>query len=114
MVVAATRYLFGAFLTSKRAMAVFAFACLPVTVFTYEGLLSILSCGASLIQTTAAFCRNDKILRQTMIIGTVVWITHNVLAESPGAVLLESLFLCSNLAGYYRYYIRRKKPVQTH
>jgi hypothetical protein len=44
-----------------------------------------------------------------MLVGTMIWITHNYLAGSPGAVLMEALFISSNLVGYFRYYIRPKK-----
>ncbi len=39
-----------------------------------------------------------------MIVGTLLWLIHNYLAGSPTAVLMELLFISSNLIGYYRYY----------
>ncbi|SKA72505.1 inner membrane protein [Paucidesulfovibrio gracilis DSM 16080] len=112
MMLSAIRYLVGLFRNSKRTMEVFLVLTLAATALTYEGMLSLMSCAGSLLHTTAVFCNTDKKLRLVMMAGTVVWIVHNVLAGSPGAVLLESLFLCSNLAGYYRYYIRRKHPLE--
>jgi len=44
----------------------------------------------------------------------MIWIAHNYLAGSPGAVLMEAIFTVSNLAGYYRYYIRPKYKYFTH
>ena len=43
-----------------------------------------------------------------MLAGTTIWIVHNYLAGSPGAVLMEALFISSNLIGYFRFYIRPK------
>ncbi len=34
---------------------------------------------------------------------------HPLHAGSPGAVLMEAIFIGSNLVGYFRYYIRPKK-----
>ena len=90
-------------------MWVFLFITFIVSAFTFEGLLSVLGCTATVFTTVASFCKEDKLLRQLMLIGTMIWITHNYLAGSPGAVLLEALFISSNLVGYYRYYIRPKK-----
>ena len=81
---------------------------LAITICSYAGLLSILGCTGTLFSTAASFCKKDKLLRQLMLAGTAVWIVHNVLAGSPGAVLLETLFICSNLVGYFRFYIKPK------
>jgi hypothetical protein len=34
---------------------------------------------------------------------------HNILAGSPGAVLMEAIFISSNIVGYFRFYIRPKR-----
>ncbi len=86
------------------AMAVF------VSIITFTDPLSLLSCIGSCLQTKAAFSQQDKALRFWMIIGTSFWLTHNALAQSPTAVLMEALFISSNLMGYYRFYIA-KQPV---
>ena len=85
-------------------MSVFLLSALIITVGTFSGLLSVLSFSATLFQTTAAFCQSDQRLRQLMIVGTSLWLVHNYLAGSPTAVLMEVLFIGSNLVGYYRYY----------
>lgn len=46
-----------------------------------------------------------------MVICSSIWIIHNYLAGSPGAVLMEIFFLSSNIVGYFRYYIRPRKQV---
>jgi hypothetical protein len=46
-----------------------------------------------------------------MLAGTCLWIIHNLLAGSPGAVILEIFFASSNIIGYYRFYIRPPKQV---
>ena len=96
---------------SKKLMAVFILASLLVAALTFHGILTILSCLGSMFGTIASFCRTDKDLRRLLLIATSLWLVHNCLAGSPTAVLMEALFISSNLIGYYRYYgPRRDKP----
>lgn len=108
---AAVRFTSSLFTTSKRLMGIFIFITLVISALSFEGLLSVLGCTATVFTTAAAFCKEDKLLRQLMLVGTMIWIVHNYLAGSPGAVLLEAIFISSNLVGYFRYYIRPKKLV---
>lgn len=105
MAVAVTRYFLSIFTTSKRVMFVFIIIAMVVTSLTYSGVISLISFTGATLQTIAAFCQQDKKLRQFMIIGTSVWLVHNALVGSPTAVLMEALFISSNLIGYYRFYI---------
>ncbi|MEC4727663.1 YgjV family protein [Shewanella sp. D64] len=104
LMLASIRYFCSIFTTSKRLMSVFLLSALTITIGTFSGLLSVLSFSATVFQTTAAFCLSDQRLRQLMIVGTSLWLVHNYLAGSPSAVLMEVLFIGSNLVGYYRYY----------
>ncbi|MBY4675195.1 YgjV family protein [Marinobacterium arenosum] len=109
MSIATVRYLTSVFTTSRLTMLLFAAASVISTLFTYAGLISLLSCSGSLLQTVAAFQRDDRRLRLLMIVGTSVWLLHNYLANSPVAVVMEALFIGSNLVGYYRHYIRPQR-----
>lgn len=104
--VAAGRLITSLFSTSKIFLGFFLGVTLVVSTLTYEGLLSVLGCTAAFFGTVASFSKEDKLLRQLMSICTSIWIIHNYLAGSPGAVLMEIFFLGSNLVGYFRYYIR--------
>ena len=108
---AAVRFASSVFTTSKKVLWIFLTITFVISAVTYGGLLSILGCIATVFTTIAAFSKNDKILRQLMLIGTAIWILHNYLAGSPGAVLMEAIFIGSNLVGYFRYYIRPNKQV---
>jgi len=111
-IIAAFRFTTSLFSTSKKLMTVFIVAGVTASIVTYEGLLSILSCSGATFGTVASFSREDKHLRQLMLVGTSLWIVHNFLAGSPGAVLMEAIFISSNMVGYFRYYIRPKnKPL---
>lgn len=111
MLVATLRYLTSVFTTSSKAMWVFISMAVLVTVFTYEGALSLLSLTGTMFHTAGAFSKNDKRLRLLMIVGTLFWIPHNYLASSPVAVIMELLFLSSNFVGFYRHYLRKQKPL---
>ncbi len=109
--IAAIRFTTSLFTTSKKLMALFLVATIVTSIFTYEGVLSILGCTGGIFGTVASFCKEDKRLRELMLVGTILWIIHNFLAGSPGAVLMEAIFISSNLVGYFRFYIRPKRQI---
>lgn len=104
MLLASIRYFVTIFSHSKRIMLVFLSASVIVTFFTFTGLLSVISLVGNAIQTRAAFCQRDQNLRLLMIIGTSVWLLNNALVGSYIGVLMEVLFIGSNLLGYFRFY----------
>ncbi|EGR0710847.1 YgjV family protein [Vibrio alginolyticus] len=106
MVIATIRYLVSVFSTSSKLKYLFCTASVVSTALTYSGLVSVISCFASIFQTVAAFNKDDRRLREFMIVGTALWLTHNYLIGSPTAVVMEVLFISSNLIGYYRYYFK--------
>lgn len=105
------RYSISLLTTSRRVMWIFLFSIVAISIFSFEGSLSILGSIGTAISTVAAFGKDDKHLRQLMLIATAIWIVHNYLAGSPGAVLMEAIFITSNLVGYFRYYIKPKYEV---
>jgi len=107
--ISALRFITSIFTTSKKLMSAFLLACVGVTFFTYAGILSLLSFFGASINTVASFCKEDKHLRLIMILGTFFWLVNNYFANSPAAVFMEVLFLCSNFIGYYRHYIKPKR-----
>lgn len=109
--IAAIRFTTSLFSTSKKLMALFIIATIVTSICTYEGLLSILGCTGGIFGTFASFCKKDQLLRQLMLVGTSLWIVHNFLAGSPGAVLMEVIFISSNLVGYFRFYIQPKRQM---
>lgn len=106
MGIATVRYLTSMFTTSKVAMWCFSCAAVAMSIVTFNGITTVISCIGTLFQTRAAFCQRDKDLRLLMIVGTSFWLVHNALVGSPVAVLMEILFIGSNLVGYYRHYFR--------
>ncbi|MFC1235944.1 YgjV family protein [Vibrio sp. F74] len=111
MVIATTRYLMSVFSTSSKLKYLFCSASVLATFITYAGLVSVLSCLGSIFQTVAAFNKDDRRLRELMVVGTTFWLFHNYLVGSPTAVIMEVLFISSNLIGYYRHYYRKSSAV---
>lgn len=107
MIIATVRYLVSVFSTSHKLKYVFCTASIISSIATYSGIISIISCIASVFQTVAAFSKDDRRLREFMIVGTSFWLIHNYIIGSPTAVLMEVLFISSNLVGYYRYYYKK-------
>ncbi|HFT7392488.1 YgjV family protein [Aeromonas hydrophila] len=107
---ASLRFVVSMLATRRLLMWLFmGLSCLAVLV-TYQGPLALLGLLASLLQTRAAFCPDDRLLRRWMLLGTLCWLANNLLVGSPVAALMEGLFLISNLVGYYRHYGRRACP----
>lgn len=106
MLIATIRYLTSIFSTSPKLMTLFCGTSAIATVVTFSGITSVLSCLGSMFQTVAAFNKDDKKLRELMLIGTSFWLIHNYVVGSPTAVLMEVLFISSNLIGYYRHYYK--------
>jgi len=107
--IAAGRFIISLFSTSKVFLVFFIGVTITISALTYGGLLSVLGCTAAIFGTVASFSKEDKQLRQIMFICSSIWIVHNYLAGSPGAVLMEIFFLGSNIVGYFRYYIMSPK-----
>ena len=92
-------------------MWLFVAMSVAVSTVTYDGWLSILTCCGSIFGTVGSFSQNDTQLRRFMFIGTSLWLLNNIVIGSPAAVIMEALFITSNLVGYYRFYM---KPALLH
>lgn len=79
-----------------------------VTYLFYKDIYDIIIFIWITFVTLWVFQKNDKHLRQFMMCGTSCVIVYNFLIFSPVWVLLESIFLWSNLIGYYRHYIKKR------
>ena len=101
------RFLVSIWLVRGILMWFFMGSACAAALATYQGLLSWIGLLASLLQTRAAFCPDDRQLRRWMLLGTLCWLGNNLLVGSPVAALMEGLFLVSNLVGYYRHYGRK-------
>ncbi|QMW13859.1 MULTISPECIES: YgjV family protein [Pseudoalteromonas] len=104
MLIAAVRYVYCIFARKTRMMVVFMLLSITAVSLTWYNWVSVIALAATLIQTYASFQSKDLSLRLMMVVGTLCWITHNALLFSPVAVVMETVFLLSNLVGIWRYY----------
>ena len=87
--VAVTRFLLSLYSASRRWMYFFLAASVISIILTYEGIFCLLGCGGSLFWIVASFGNDDKRLRLLMLVGTTLWLIHNVLPVAPGTVVME-------------------------
>lgn len=78
-----------------------------ITYVFYKDIFDIIVYIATILITIWVFQSNDRYLRLYMMCGTSFVILYNFLIFSPVWVLLESIFLSSNLIGYYRHYLKK-------
>ena len=78
-----------------------------ITYLLYKDIYDIIIFIWMIFVTVWVFQKDDKHLRQFMMCGTSCIIVYNFLIFSPMWVILESIFLWSNVVGYYRYYIKK-------
>lgn len=110
MLIAAFRYFYCIYARKTWAMYAFMLLCCVAVYYTWQDWFSAMALIATLIQTFASFQKHDLHMRLCMVVGTLFWISHNVFAGSPVAIVMESLFLSSNLVGLYRFYSTKKIP----
>ncbi len=107
--VATLRFFTSIFSTNPKFMWGFMGLVIAIAVLMYEKPIDLIAIAANLVFNYAAFRPNDKSLRLWTMLGTSIWISFNILIFTPAGIFLESVFLLSNIIGYYRYYIRGTK-----
>jgi len=69
---------------------------LGMGLWLQTGWLSLLPIAASCIGTTALFFFQGLRMRLLMLLGTLLWLTNNLLVGSIGGSLLEACIACIN------------------
>ena len=103
---ASIRFLVSIFSVDRRLFFLFFVLAILMGIWTFKSSIDLLSITANLIFTYAAFRPTDRLLRLWMMAGTSVWIVYNVLVFTPLGIFLESVFLLSNVFGFWRFYVR--------
>ena len=71
-----------------------------ITLFTYDGLTSLLSVIATIISTFAVCQKSTKIYKMLGIPVSVSWLGYHISLNSIFAIILESILLVSTITGY--------------
>ena len=85
-------------------ICIFAF----LTIFFWKDSYDLLAFLAASLNTLGSFQKNEKYLRYFFMTSWPCLIAYNFFIGSPMWILLESMFLWSNIIWFYRYYIRKK------
>lgn len=73
-----------------------------LTIFTYNGPLSLLSVLATLVTTFALWQKNVKIYKILGVIAGILWLAYNVVIMSIMGLILESILLICSTIGYIK------------
>jgi len=101
------RFLVAAFIPSRRWMWVFIGLSLISFAFTWTDVVSLLALTATMIGTVGTFKQSDREVRLYLMWVSAFWVLHNLLVNSPVAMLMEACFLLSNFIAWKRYYAIR-------
>lgn len=101
------RYLCSYYYPKKFLIPFFISAFWALTYIFWKDVFDLLPFLAASTNTLGAFQKNDKYLRIFMLFGSPLLIIYYFLIGSPVWLLLEAMFLWSNIVWYYRYYIKK-------
>lgn len=107
LILTAMRYWTAMFTQRREALLLYLVVAIVACILTYNGPLSLLALVAVVLGTCGSFQRSDRIMRLCFLGGNSTWLTHNILAGTPVATLMEAAFLMSNIIGYRRFYANR-------
>ena len=100
-------FLVSAYTTSRQVLALFLLVFLFPLIFNYSGYQDILIFIGVYISLIAKFQKNDKLIRILTMLGTLFIVVYNIIIFTPMGVLLELMYLMSNISGYYKFYIKK-------
>lgn len=73
-----------------------------LTIFTYNGPLSLLSVVATLITTFSLWQKNTKMYKILGIIAGILWLSYNIFIMSIMGIILETILLICSTIGYIK------------
>lgn len=73
-----------------------------LTIFTYNGPLSLLSVIATLVTTFALWQKDVKAYKLLGIIAGILWLAYNIFIFSIMGIILESILLVCSIIGYFK------------
>ncbi|WP_437888494.1 YgjV family protein [Phytobacter sp. V91] len=102
MILAACRYLTATITTRSTLKWSFLGASVLCSLMTWQHPADALPLAGSLMMTLAAFQPDAGRLRILTLGGSLFWLSNNLLAGSPVAVVMEATFMMSTLISYRR------------
>ena len=83
-----------------------------LTMFTYNGLTSLLSVVATIISTFAVWQKSTKVYKVLGIPVSIAWLGYHISLKSIFAIILESILFISTIIGYRMESVKSKKTTQ--
>lgn len=80
---------------------------IALTIFTYNGPLSLLSVVATLVTTFSLWQKDIKTYKILGMIAGILWLAYNIFIMSIMGIVLETILIISSIIGY-------KKDIKTH
>ena len=106
LVFSAIRFVTYYFTENKNYLYIFIALNVISLFFTYKEIYDLIICAGTTIFIIGMMQKEDKLMREIMMISMVMAITYNIIIFSPMGVVTETSVLVSNLLGYYRHHIR--------
>lgn len=75
-------------------------ACTISAVFTYEGVLSLLSVFATMVYTYSVCQKDTKMYKLLGIPVGILWVVYNAYVKSIFGIILEGILLICSISGY--------------
>lgn len=73
-----------------------------LTIFTYNGPLSLLSVIATLITTYSLWQKNVKAYKVLGMMAGILWLSYNIFIMSIMGIILESILVICSIIGYIK------------
>jgi len=83
-------------------LAIFISIILVLTVFTYDGLVSLLSVLATITSTFAIWQKSTRIYKMLGMPISSAWLIYNISLRSIFAIVLEAVLLISTVIGFLK------------
>ena len=83
-------------------LAVLYIISIVFAVFTYNGILSMMSVVATMLYTFSVWQKNTKTYKLLGIPIEAIWIIYNIYIFSIFGIILESVLAVSTIVGYLR------------
>lgn len=79
-------------------------------VFTYDGLLSLLSVVATMTYTVSVWQKNINVYKILGVVASVLWVAYGIFIKSLFSIILEMVMLIVEIVGIVRD-LKNKKTV---
>lgn len=100
----ASRHFVAIFSSRKSLMYFFMLAVVAMGIYSYRFVYDMLPIVASVMSTFSSFRATPRNLRIIMMVATSMFLIYNIFVWSPVGIIMELIFLASNIISYYRFF----------